>query len=93
MSHARLADRPELGFYALSKKLAAEPWLAVDWDEAQHQEALAVARETAAASLARRFWPPARQPRYADGYEWICGDSLPSFERAAGIDAPEGAQA
>ncbi|REJ86243.1 MAG: PD-(D/E)XK nuclease family protein [Acidobacteria bacterium] len=93
VSHARLADRPELGFYALSKKLAAEPWLAVDWDEAQHQEALAVARETAAAILARRFWPPAEPPRYADGYEWICGDSLPSFERAAGIDAPEGAQA
>jgi RecB family exonuclease len=83
-----LAERPELGYYALSKKLGADPWLPAAWSDDEFADALAVARQTATAILDRRFWPPSEPPAYPDGYEWICGDGLPAPDRVS----PRGAQ-
>jgi ATP-dependent helicase/nuclease subunit B len=67
---------PELGFYSLSKKLAAEPYAAAAWAEHELDEAEAVAAEVVRAIRRGVFWPPAEPPTWDDGFALVAGDTL-----------------
>ncbi|HVS14808.1 MAG TPA: PD-(D/E)XK nuclease family protein [Thermoanaerobaculia bacterium] len=83
-------DEPELGFYSLSKKLAAEPYAAAGWDAPE----LAAAEEVAAAAVrairAQRFWPPADPPIWDDGFALVAGDTLALRAGLSAVAPPVG---
>ncbi len=67
----------ETGFVRLSKKLRARSLSVGDWTEHDFGGALEDAREVVRSIRRAVFWPPALPPKFADGLEWVAGDTLP----------------
>ncbi|MEZ6192916.1 MAG: PD-(D/E)XK nuclease family protein, partial [Phycisphaerales bacterium] len=71
-----ITDGVELGYFNLPKKLDKVGPVFAEWDEADLAGAYATRDAVIRALREQKFWPPSDAPRYPDGFERLCADTV-----------------
>ena len=66
-----------MGYFNLAKNPKATGVFIASWTDADHQDALACARNVVRDIGQRIFWPPGDPARFSDGLARLCADANP----------------
>ncbi len=85
-----ITDTVELGYFNLPKKLDKVGPVLAGWDEADLAGAYETRDTVIRALREQRFWPPGEAPRYPDGLERLCADTVMQRQELIALSAEPG---